>query len=57
MPREGKFISKLVDDQRKVVRTDAARDLLRMGLDLTQIAEATGLSLGEVEALRRGMDN
>ena len=35
-------------------RADTARNLLRMGLELSQIAEATGLSLDEIEALRDG---
>ena len=34
-------------------RTETARNLLRMGLDLTQIAEATGLPLEEVHALKQ----
>ena len=34
-------------------RTDAARSLLRMGLELSRISEATGLSLEEIEALSR----
>ena len=33
-------------------RTETARNLLRMGLDLTQIAEATGLPLEEIQALK-----
>ena len=33
-------------------RADAARNLLRMGLELSKISEATGLSLDEIEALR-----
>ena len=33
-------------------RTETARNLLRMGLDLTKIAEATGLSLEELQALK-----
>ena len=33
-------------------RADTARNLLRMGLELSQISEATGLSLDEIEALR-----
>ena len=32
-------------------RADTARNLLRMGLAPSQIAEATGLSLDEIEAL------
>ena len=35
-------------------RADTARNLLRMGLAPSQIAEATGLSLDEIEALRDG---
>ena len=35
-------------------RADTARNLLRMGLELSQIAEATGLSPDEIEALRDG---
>ena len=35
-------------------RADTARNLLRMGLELSQISEATGLSLDEIEALRDG---
>ena len=31
-------------------RTETARNLLRMGLDVTHIAEATGLPLEEVQA-------
>ena len=34
-------------------RTDTARNLLKMGFDAAQIAQATGLSLEEVEALSR----
>ena len=34
-------------------RTETARNLLRMGLDLTKIAEATGLSLEEIQALKK----
>ena len=34
-------------------RTEAARNLLRMGLDLTRIAEATGLSLEEIQSLKK----
>ena len=34
-------------------RTETARNLLRMGLDLTQIAEATGLPLEEIQALKK----
>ena len=33
-------------------RTETARNLLRMGLDLTKIAEATGLSLEELQSLK-----
>ena len=33
-------------------RTETARNLLRMGLDVTHIAEATGLPLEEVQALK-----
>ena len=33
-------------------RTETARNLLRMGLSLTQIAEATGLSLEELQSLK-----
>lgn len=33
-------------------RTETARNLLRMGLDLAKIAEATGLSLEEVQSLK-----
>ena len=33
-------------------RADAARNLLRMGLALSQISEATGLSLDEIKVLR-----
>ena len=33
-------------------RTETARNLLRMGLDLTHVAEATGLPLKEVQALK-----
>ena len=33
-------------------RAEAARNLLRMGLELSQISEATGLSPEEIEALR-----
>ena len=35
-------------------RADTARNLLRMGIGLSQILEATGLSPDEVEALRDG---
>ena len=35
-------------------RADTARNLLRMGLAPSQITEATGLSLDEIEALRDG---
>ena len=34
-------------------RTETARNLLRMGLDLPRIAEATGLPLEEVQALKK----
>ena len=34
-------------------RTETARNLLRMGLDVTHIAEATGLPLGEIQALKK----
>ena len=34
-------------------RTDTARNLLRMGIAPSQISEATGLSLEEIEALSR----
>lgn len=34
-------------------RTEAARNLLRMGLDLTRIAEATGLPLEEIQSLEK----
>ena len=34
-------------------RTETARNLLRMGLDVTHIAEATGLPLEEVHALKQ----
>ena len=33
-------------------RTETARNLLRMGLDLTKIAEATGLPLDELQSLK-----
>ena len=33
-------------------RAEAARNLLRMGLEVSKIAEATGLSFEELEALR-----
>jgi len=33
-------------------RAEAARNLLRMGLELSKISEATGLSLDEIEALK-----
>ena len=33
-------------------RVDAARNLLRMGFEVSQISEATGLSSDEIEALR-----
>ena len=33
-------------------RIETARNLLRMGLDLTKIAEATGLSLEELQSLK-----
>ena len=33
-------------------RADAARNLLRMGLEVSQISEATGLSPDEIEVLR-----
>lgn len=33
-------------------RAEAARNLLRMGLEISQIAEATGLPFEEIEALR-----
>ena len=35
-------------------RADTARNLLRMGFELFQISEATGLSPDEIEALRDG---
>ena len=35
-------------------RADTARNLLRMGITPSQISEATGLSLEEIEALRDG---
>ena len=34
-------------------RTETARNLIRMGLDLTKIAEATGLPLEEIQALKK----
>ena len=34
-------------------RTETARNLLRMGLDLTKIAEATGLTLEEIQSLKK----
>ncbi len=34
-------------------RTETARNLLQMGLDLTKIAEATGLPLEEIQALKK----
>ena len=34
-----------------------ARRMLVRGVPLEQVVDFTGLSLGEVEALRRGMDN
>ena len=34
-------------------RTETARNLLRMGLGLTKIAEATGLPLEEIQALKK----
>ena len=34
-------------------RADTARNLLRMGIAPSQISEATGLSLEEIEALSR----
>ena len=33
-------------------RAETARNLLRMGLDLTEIAEATGLSMKELQSLK-----
>ena len=33
-------------------RAEAARNLLRMGLELSKISEATGLSLDEIETLK-----
>ena len=33
-------------------RAEAARNLLRMGLEVSKIAEATGLSFEEIEALK-----
>ena len=33
-------------------RTETARNLLRMGLDLTKIAEATGLPMDELQSLK-----
>ena len=33
-------------------RADAARNLLRMGLEVSQISEATGLSPDDIEVLR-----
>ena len=33
-------------------RAEAARNLLRMGLEVSKIAEATGLSFEEIKALR-----
>ena len=33
-------------------RTETARNLLRMGLDLTKIAEATGLPMEELQSLK-----
>ncbi len=33
-------------------RTETAQNLLRMGLDLTKIAEATGLPLDELQSLK-----
>ena len=35
----------------KYVAAEAARNLLRMGLEISQIAEATGLPFEEIEAL------
>ena len=37
--------------------TSTARRMLVRGVPLEQVVDFTGLSLGEVEALRRGMDN
>ena len=34
-----------------------ARRMLVRGVPLEQVVDFTGLSLGEVEALKRGMDN
>ena len=34
-------------------RTETARNLLRMGLDSAKIAEATGLPLEEIQALKK----
>ena len=34
-------------------RTETARNLIRIGLDLTKIAEATGLPLEEIQALKK----
>ena len=34
-------------------RTDTARNLLQMGFDAAQIAQATGLSLEEVQSLSK----
>ena len=34
-------------------RAETARNLIRMGLDLTKIAEATGLPLEEIQALKK----
>ena len=36
-------------------RAETARNLIRMGLDLDKIAQATGLPMDEVEALRAGI--
>ena len=37
----------------KINEMETARNLIRMGLDLTKIAEATGLPLEEIQALKK----
>ena len=38
-------------------RTETAQNLLRMGLDMPRIAEATGLSLEEIVGLTQAQNN
>ena len=52
--REEAALAKGKAEGRAEGRADTARNLLRMGFELFQISEATGLSPDEIEALRDG---